>query len=95
MRQTASFILLLAAASPAAAQPRPITPADYAGVATATEVAVSPDGTQVVYTVATWDEKADNRRSDLWVTTTDGKGTPRKLTSDRANDRHPKWAADG
>jgi dipeptidyl aminopeptidase/acylaminoacyl peptidase len=95
MRRTASLVLILAAASPAAAQSRPITPADYGSVATATEVAVSPDGMQVAYTVAKWDEKADNRRTDLWVTATDGKGTPRKLTSDRANDRHPKWAADG
>jgi len=94
MRRTATLVLLLAA-SPAAAQPQPITPADYGSVATATEVAVSPDGKQVAFAVATWDAKADNRRSDLWVTTTDGKGTPRKLTSERANDRHPKWAADG
>ncbi|MFO0798807.1 MAG: S9 family peptidase [Gemmataceae bacterium] len=94
MRRTA-FLVLLAVVPPAAAQPRPVTPADYASVVTANEVAVSPDGTQVAYTVATWDEKADNRRTDLWVTTTDGKGTPRRLTSDRASDRHPKWAADG
>ncbi|QDU20837.1 S9 family peptidase [Urbifossiella limnaea] len=94
MRRTA-FLVLLFVVPPAAAQPRPVTPADYAGVATANEVAVSPDGTQVAYTVATWDETADNRRTDLWVTTTDGKGTPRRLTSGRANDRHPKWAADG
>jgi dipeptidyl aminopeptidase/acylaminoacyl peptidase len=95
MRRTASLVLVLAVAAPAAAQPRPITPADYGSVATATEVAVSPDGKQVAYTLATWDAKADNRRTDLWVTTTDGKGTPRRLTSERANDRHPKWAADG
>jgi dipeptidyl aminopeptidase/acylaminoacyl peptidase len=95
MRRTASVVILLLAASPAAAQPRPVTPADYASVATATEVAVSPDGKLVAYCLATWDEKADNRRTDLWVTTTDGKGAPRKLTSARANDRHPRWAADG
>ena len=45
--------------------------------------------------LATWDKKADNRRTDLWVVDTDGKGKPKQLTSDRANDRHPKWTADG
>ncbi len=95
MRRALPLLLILLVARPATAQPRAITPADYGSVATATEVAVSPDGSKVAYCVATWDEKADNRRTDLWVTSTDGKGTPRKLTSDRANDRHPKWAADG
>jgi dipeptidyl aminopeptidase/acylaminoacyl peptidase len=72
-----------------------ITPDDYASVNTITEVAVSPDGKQVAYCLATWDKKADNRRTDLWVVDTDGKGQPKQLTKDRANDRHPKWAPDG
>lgn len=72
-----------------------VTPDDYASVALITELAVSPDGKQVAYCLATWDAKADNRRTDLWVVATDGKGKPRQLTKDRANDRHPKWSADG
>ncbi|HSQ55980.1 MAG TPA: LpqB family beta-propeller domain-containing protein, partial [Gemmata sp.] len=72
-----------------------ITPEDYASVNTITEIAVSPDGKQVAYCLATWDKKADNRRTDLWVVATDGKGKPRQLTKDRANDRQPKWSADG
>lgn len=95
MRPVLPVLLVVALVGPVTAQPRPVTPADYASVATVNEVAVSPDGKQVAYTLATWDKKADNRRSDLWVVATDGKGTPRRLTSDRANDRHPKWSADG
>ncbi|MBA4188050.1 MAG: S9 family peptidase [Planctomycetaceae bacterium] len=72
-----------------------ITPDDYASVNTITEIAVSPDGKQVAYCLATWDKKADNRRTDLWVVDTDGKGKPKQLTKDRANERHPKWSADG
>ncbi|MBN9122349.1 MAG: S9 family peptidase [Planctomycetes bacterium] len=72
-----------------------ITPADYASVNTITEIAVSPDGKQVAYCLATWDKKADGRRIDLWVVDTDGKGKPRQLTDDRSNDSHPKWSADG
>ncbi|MBX9583083.1 MAG: S9 family peptidase [Gemmataceae bacterium] len=95
MRPAFTLAVLLAASGPAAAQPRPVAPADYASVATVTEVAVSPDGKQVAYTLATWGAEADNRRTDLWVVATDGTGKPRQLTADRANDRHPKWSADG
>lgn len=72
-----------------------ITPADYGGVSMITEIAVSPDGKQVAYCLATWDARADNRRTDLWVVGTDGTDRPRQLTRDRANDRQPKWSADG
>ncbi len=93
-----SVLLFLALAAPAfAAEERThdITPDDYASVNTITEIAVSPDGKQVAYCLATWDKKADDRKTELWVVDTDGKGKPKRLTTDRGNDRHPKWAADG
>ncbi|MFO0823528.1 MAG: S9 family peptidase [Gemmataceae bacterium] len=91
------FMVFQATCGFAAAQERThdITPEDYASVNTITEIAVSPDGKRVAYCLATWDKKADNRRSDLWVVDTDGNGKPTQLTKDRANDRHPKWSADG
>jgi dipeptidyl aminopeptidase/acylaminoacyl peptidase len=93
----AFVILLLVLGGPALAQDRThdITPDDFFTLKSITELAVSPDGKQVAYCVASWDVKADNRKTDLWVVPADGKGTPRQLTSARANDRHPKWAADG
>ena len=94
MRRSASVLvlfLLVAAQSLA----HDITPDDYATVKTITEIAVSPDGKQVAYCLATWDRKADNRKTDLWVVDTDGKGKPRQLTKDRAGDHNPKWSADG
>jgi dipeptidyl aminopeptidase/acylaminoacyl peptidase len=92
-----AFFLLLVLGGPALAQDRThdITPDDFFTLKSVTELAVSPDGKHVAYGVASWDLKADNRKTDLWVVSTDGKGTPRQLTSSRANDRHPKWAADG
>lgn len=72
-----------------------VTPDDYFTLNTILEIAVSPDGKQVAYILAVWDKAEDNRKSDLWVISTDGKGKPTKLTFDRANDRHPKWSADG
>jgi dipeptidyl aminopeptidase/acylaminoacyl peptidase len=90
------FILLFAA--PAFAQParnHEITIDDYATLATIRELAVSPDGKFVAYTEARWDKADDLSKTNLWVVATDGKGKPTRLTGDRANDRHPKWTADG
>jgi dipeptidyl aminopeptidase/acylaminoacyl peptidase len=99
MRRFAVLVLFAALAGPGLAAPperaHDITPEDYASVNMITEIAVSPDGKRVAYCLATWDKKADNRRTELWVVDTDGKGTPTQLTKDRAGDRHPKWSADG
>src|SRR5688572_14344845 len=98
MRRVLPCLFLFALAGSINAQPartHDVTPADYASVNIVTELAVSPDGKHVAYCLATWDEKADNRRTDLWVVSTDGNGKPRQLTRDRANDRHPRWGADG
>jgi acylaminoacyl-peptidase len=94
------LLLLLILAAPAAAQPRAvrdhaITIDDYATLATIRELAVSPDGKDVAYTEARWDTADDLSKTDLWVVATDGKGKPTRLTGDRANDRHPRWSADG
>jgi dipeptidyl aminopeptidase/acylaminoacyl peptidase len=98
MRTAIASILLFALIAPTIAAPpersHDITPEDYASVNLATEVAISPDGKQVVYSLGTWDKKTDKRRSDLWVVDTDGKGKARQLTHENANYHSPKWSAD-
>jgi dipeptidyl aminopeptidase/acylaminoacyl peptidase len=97
-RAIAAVALLVAVGHLSAAPPErthDITPADYASVNTITEIALSPDGKQVAYVLATWDKKSDRRNMQLWVVDTDGKGKPKQLTSDNAGDGHPKWSADG
>src|SRR5262249_47589613 len=37
----------------------------------------------------------NDRKADLWVVPTTKKGKPTRLTSDRANERRPRWSADG
>jgi dipeptidyl aminopeptidase/acylaminoacyl peptidase len=71
-----------------------ITTEDYFRVHLLTEIAVSPDGKQVAYVLGTWNKAEDNRRMDLWVLATNGEGKPKRLTHDRANDRHVRWSAD-
>ncbi|HEX3146663.1 MAG TPA: S9 family peptidase [Gemmataceae bacterium] len=93
-----TLLLFLAIAIPVYAEPvrdHDITIDDYATLATITELAVSPDGKHVAYCEGRWDTADDSRKTDLWVVATDGKGKPTRLTSGRANDRHPKWSADG
>ncbi len=95
MRAALVGLLLLAAPLVAQERTHAVTPDDYFTLNSITEIAVSPDGKHVAYALAVWDKTEDNRRSDLWVIATDGKGKPTKLTFDRANDRHIKWSADG
>ena len=88
------FSLLAPSLAASAERTHDITPDDYASVSTITDIAMSPDGTKVAYCLATWDKKADNRRTELWVVETDGKGKPKQLTTDRASDHNPKWSSD-
>ncbi len=89
------LLLLVVGFAPAADRTHEIVPEDYFSIAMVTDLAVSPGGKHVAYCDSRWDKGANNRRSDLWVVGIEGKEKPRRLTVDRANDRHPQWAADG
>jgi dipeptidyl aminopeptidase/acylaminoacyl peptidase len=99
MRWLIAPLLACAILAPSLAAPpertHNITPEDYASVATISDVALSLDGGQAAFCLGKWDKKADNRRTELWVVEANGKGKPRQLTQDRANDRTPKWSSDG
>ena len=75
MRALVLFLFIAFAAPCGQERTHDITPDDYASVNTITEIAVSPDGKQVAYCLATWDKKADNRRTELWVVDTDGRAS--------------------
>lgn len=55
---------------------------------------ISPDGSQVVYTLRTTDMEAGKGRFDLWLSRIDGEMT-RQLTTHEANDTDPAWSSDG
>lgn len=74
----------------AAERTHDVTLDDYFSLATITELAMSGDGAAVAYTVATWDKDDDARKTDLWIAPLAG-GKPLRVTSDRANDRRPRW----
>ncbi len=95
--KTLAFLLLVTFSQPAfSADPtHEITPDDYFSLSVITEVAVSPDGKYVAYGQASWDKADDARKIDLWVVASNGQAPPRRLTFDRANDRHIRWGASG
>ena len=94
-RMLAFVTIAVIGVAPAQDRSQPLTPDDYASVAAVTEIALSPQGKHVAYCEARWDAVEDVRKTDLWVVATHGRNAPRRLTFDRANDRHPKWSADG
>ena len=88
--------LLAGLAAPAAvATPRAFEARDLILMNRITEMAVSPDGKQVVYTQRVTDLDANRGRTDLWQVASDGKSAPRRLTFDPAGDSQPRWAPDG
>src|SRR4030095_9315326 len=62
--------------------------------------AISPDGKQALYTLSYADMKANERRAEIWIVSTekgpDGRPNPRtrRFTSGK-NDGSPQWAPDG
>jgi len=73
---------------------RTITDADLAALRVIGEFAVSPDGTRVVFALATTDYDANKTYSNLWLVPVAG-GEPRPLTVARAKESAPRWSPDG
>jgi dipeptidyl aminopeptidase/acylaminoacyl peptidase len=75
------------------AQARPFTVHDLVAMERISDPQVSPDGTQVVFTVTTMDLEANRGRNDLWIAAVDGSGA-RRLTTHAAGDWNPRWTSD-
>ena len=61
---------------------------------TVSEVRLSPDGQNVVYTVQRVDRKTEKKYSNLWVTSTEG-GEARQFTTGDQHDSSGRWSPDG
>lgn len=57
--------------------------------------ALSPDGTQVVYTVERIKRKMEKKLQDLWMVDADGQSKPKQFTSGQTSDSAPCWSPDG
>jgi dipeptidyl aminopeptidase/acylaminoacyl peptidase len=96
-RATAVLIGWLVVINPlAAAEKRPMTIDDLYRFRRVSDPQISPDGTQVVYVVASITEPGKNpSKSNLWLAATDSHTPPRQLTTTDKKDSHPRWSADG
>ena len=58
-------------------------------------LALSPDGSQLVFAVATVGQADEHRSRAIWLVQTDGEKPALQLTAGVANDHSPHWAPDG
>jgi dipeptidyl aminopeptidase/acylaminoacyl peptidase len=91
MRLTLALLALVALAP---AHARPVRVDDMYLLRDVSEVQLSPDGTQVAYTVTVSDRERDEQTSDIWVSRLDGSGSL-QLTNSAASDYAPRWSPDG
>jgi dipeptidyl aminopeptidase/acylaminoacyl peptidase len=58
---------------------------------------VSPDGTQVIYTVRQWVDEQDRKeaRTHVWKVATSGSAPARQITFGEKGDSQPQWSPDG
>lgn len=61
---------------------------------TVADVACSPDGSQVAYTMSEIDAAADEYRTSVWVVAASG-DEPRRLATGAKRDGAPRWSPDG
>ncbi|NJN64011.1 MAG: S9 family peptidase [Acidobacteria bacterium] len=88
--------LALVASAPASAEDkRAFTIEDFYRVNTPSEIDVSPDGTRLVYALASTDLARGKRNHDLYLLDTRG-GEPRRLTwTADVSETSPRWSPDG
>lgn len=91
---TIALTLLAIIPAFAADKRRPMKIEDLYQLKRLSDPQISPDGKLVAYTVSTVDLESNSSSSAIWVVPSDGKGTPKQLTTNR-KDRHPRWSPDG
>jgi dipeptidyl aminopeptidase/acylaminoacyl peptidase len=91
----AALLISAPLATRAAAQaPHPMGIVDLLNVPRLTDPQLSPDGQEVLYTLAAADWRMDRRISHIWRAATGG-GEPVQLTNGEDGETSPRWAPDG
>jgi dipeptidyl aminopeptidase/acylaminoacyl peptidase len=86
---------LLTLAAPAAERTQAITNDDYFSLATVSELALSPDGRQVVYCEKRWSKPAEKLTTDLWIVSTGENPQPRRLSFAGTDAHALRWSGNG
>jgi len=99
MRKTlvAAALVWISATSPFAQARRAITFDDVLGVKAVGAVNISPDGSQVLYTVRQWvaEKERMEARTHIWKVAANGATPARQITFGEKGDNNPQWSPDG
>ena len=99
MRKTlvAAAVVLVSISSPLAQGKRAVTFDDVLAIKAVGVATLSPDGSQVLYTVRQWvAEKARmEARTHIWSVATNGATPARQITAGEQGDTQPQWSPDG
>jgi dipeptidyl aminopeptidase/acylaminoacyl peptidase len=84
------------AATPAPDHSQPFSVQDMVRLDRLSEIAASPDGKRVAYTLRTTDMEANKGRTAIWLLDTGKRNAePQRLTDLAANSNSAEWSADG
>jgi len=98
MRKTVVLALVVLASVPASSQSkRPATFDDVLNIKAVQAATVSPDGSQVIYTVRQWEAEQERMeaRARVWRVPTNGSAPARQITFGEKGDSQPQFSPDG
>ena len=99
MRKTlvAAALVLVSISSPLAQSKRAVTFDDVLAIKAVGGATLSPDGSQVLYTVRQWvaEKERMEARTHIWSVATNGSTPTRQITSGEKGDSQPQWSPDG
>jgi len=99
MRKTlvAAALVLVTISSPLAQGKRAVTFDDVLAIKAVGGATLSPDGSQVLYTVRQWvaEKERMEARTHIWSVATNGSTPARQITSGEKGDSQPQWSPDG
>jgi dipeptidyl aminopeptidase/acylaminoacyl peptidase len=77
------------------ADTRPWASTDLYDLQLITDLRLSPDGQQIIYSQQRVDRKTEKKYSNLWLVPTQPNGQPRQFSYGDQNDNTPRWSPDG
>src|SRR2546427_10240834 len=90
-----TWILVVGALLPRAADGRPLALEDYYRLVTVQAPAISPDGRWVAFIRTAIVEAENRRQGELWIVAADGSGPARRISDPSLNASGARWSPDG
>jgi dipeptidyl aminopeptidase/acylaminoacyl peptidase len=94
MKKWLFFVALLFCVHSSIAQKRAMTVEDMWAMKRISEIALSPDGKQIAFSLAEYDMKKNSSSAGIWLIPSEG-GEPVRLTQGAGKNIKPRWKPDG